>query len=453
MLEEALSWERLDRLEQFDEIILDPACGSGVFLVEAYKRLVLHWRSRNQWKLPGIPVLTRLLKKVHGIDREEGAVELAAFSLCLSLCDALEKDDILASKKLFPPLVDDTLHHSCFFEAKEKSLLLGNVGVVVGNPPFDSNLNTPGAKRSYEKYKEKFASNLPDKQLAYLFLHEAMDLVVEGGVLSMLQKSNFLYNLNSQGFRHRFMTDWDIREVLDFSSVRGLFKKGNADPMVVVVVADAVPSSSSRKILHATFRRSGRVAAEQGFDIDYYDLHWLPHELVLNNDVVWTTNLLGGGRTLEFVDRLGAFPTLDNYVEGQEGWDFGEGFIAGKKGNLSEAKHITGKKHLPTKALTDKGINQNQIDTFKGWSQLIDATLYLNWKDGVYDYGSKISTRFHHRRANGDVGSLATRRVIKSDWSGIREAVLIDLFSDISIGRDTTATSSSFATGFNLERT
>ncbi len=50
MLEESLSWERLDRLRERSEIILDPSCGSGVFLVEAYKRLVLHWRSRNQWQ-------------------------------------------------------------------------------------------------------------------------------------------------------------------------------------------------------------------------------------------------------------------------------------------------------------------------------------------------------------------------------------------------------------------
>jgi type I restriction-modification system DNA methylase subunit len=85
MLEEALSWERLDRLHQHDEVILDPCCGSGVFLVEAYKRLVLHWHSRNQWKRPSIPVLKCLLKKVHGIDLEEGAVELAAFSLCLDI--------------------------------------------------------------------------------------------------------------------------------------------------------------------------------------------------------------------------------------------------------------------------------------------------------------------------------------------------------------------------------
>jgi type I restriction-modification system DNA methylase subunit len=47
MLDEALSWERLDRLHAQNEVVFDPSCGSGIFLVEAYKRLVLHWRSRN----------------------------------------------------------------------------------------------------------------------------------------------------------------------------------------------------------------------------------------------------------------------------------------------------------------------------------------------------------------------------------------------------------------------
>jgi len=183
MLDEALSWSRLDRLHKRNEIILDPSCGSGVFLVEAYKRLVLHWRSRNDWKRPGINVLKGLLKKVHGIDLEEGAIELAAFSLCLALCDALEPETIRASIKLFPPLAGKTLHHSCFFEAKERGLVKEAIGVVTGNPPFTSSLTTPGAERSYHSYESTHGS-LPDKQLAYLFLHDAMRMVADGGVLS-----------------------------------------------------------------------------------------------------------------------------------------------------------------------------------------------------------------------------------------------------------------------------
>ncbi len=359
MLEEALSWERLDRLQQRDEIILDPSCGSGVFLVEAYKRLVLHWRSRNEWKKPSVTVLKGLLKKVHGIDVEAGAVELAAFSMCLALCDALEPETIRASIKLFPPLVGKTLHHSCFFEAKEEDLVKEPIGVVAGNPPFKSSLNTPGAERSYEHYQAIYGS-LPEKQLAYLFLHEAMEMVAKGGVLSMLQQYNFLYNQQSLGFRRSFITNWDVRELLDLISVRGLFQKGGSDTKVVVVVAEAATPPADRKILHATFRRSGRADAEQRFDIDYYDLHWMPRQVALSNDGVWRANLMGGGRVLGFVDRLKEFRTLGQYAEDQ-GWDFGEGFIEGKRDVSRPADHIIGKSLLPSEALTLDGIDDKAI--------------------------------------------------------------------------------------------
>jgi hypothetical protein len=363
MLDEALSWARLDRLQQNNEIILDPACGSGIFLVEAYKRLVLHWRSHNDWKRPTKTVLKGLLSKVHGIDEELGAVELAAFSLCLALCDALEPEAIRSSIKLFPLLAGKTLHNSCFFDAKSKGLVKEPIGIVVGNPPFESKLATQGAKNSYERYQAEHGL-LPDKQLAYLFLHEAMEMIAEGGVLSMLQQYSFLYNQHSLEFRQRFMTKWDVREILDFISVRGLFHKGGADTKVIVVVAEAKSPTADRKILHATFRRSGRLNAEQGFDIDYYDLHWLPRKLALNNDRVWRADLLGGGRVLALANRLKEFRTLGEYAKHQ-GWDYGEGFIEGKKGKRVAAKHITGRKMLPSIALSNGTLDRSKITKVK----------------------------------------------------------------------------------------
>ncbi len=363
MLGEVLSWDRLDRLEQENSIILDPACGSGVFLVEAYKRLVLHWRSRNQWGRPEIATLQRLLRRVHGIDLEEGAVELAAFSLCLALCDALKPEEIRASVKLFPPLKDTTIHHGCFFKACEQRTVKDKIGVVVGNPPFSSTLSTPGAERAYAHYQEEHGA-LPDKQLAYLFLHMSMEMIAEGGTLSMLQQYNFLYNQKSEPFRRRFMERWDVREILDLISVRGLFHEGGADTKVVVVVAEAAAPPPERQILHATFRRSGRADANQGFDIDYYDLHWLPRELVLANDAVWRSDLLGGGRVLDFVDRMKKFPTLGKYAE-EKGWDYGEGWIEGKTGKRLPAEHITNKRCLPSECLTVDGVDESGIETVK----------------------------------------------------------------------------------------
>ncbi len=364
LLGEVLSWERLDRLEENDEIILDPACGSGIFLVEAYKRLVLHWRSRNDWKRPDQVVLQRLLTtRLRGIDVEEGAVELAAFSLCLALCDVLEPMEIRASVKLFPPLKEHTIHTSCFFKAREKQTIKERIGVIVGNPPFASKLETDGAQRAYERY-QKDHGVLPDKQIAYLFLHESMEMLVSGGVLSMLQQYNFLYNGQSVEFRRKFIERWDVREILDFISVRGLFNKGGSDTKIVVVVAEAQAPPLKRQILHATFRRSGRTTAELGFDIDYYDMHWLPRELVLGNDRVWRCDLLGGGRVLEFVNRLEQFRTLGRFAEELK-WEHGEGFIVGEKGRRLPAEHLKGKPLLPSEAIKADGVDKTAISEVK----------------------------------------------------------------------------------------
>nr|VFJ67367.1 MAG: N-6 DNA Methylase [Candidatus Kentron sp. DK] len=408
MLAEVLDWERLDRLESKNEIILDPSCGSGIFLVEAYKRLVLHWRSRNGWKHPGIdeiPALKELLTRVHGIDLEERAVELAAFSLYLALCDALEPEAIRASVKLFPELKGKSLHAGCFFEACEAGKIKEKIGIVVGNPPFDSSWGTPAAERTGERYRKKHGAPIPDKQRAYLFLHESMATLAGGGVLALLQPHGFLYNQNSLDFRRRFMKHRDMREILDFISVRGLFQKGGADTKVVVVVAEANEPPPDRQILHATFRRTGRANAEQGFDIDYYDMHWLPRELALDNDGVWRTDLLGGGRVLAFLDRLKKFKTLKEYAE-QNQWDYGEGFIAGISGKLIPGPHITGQpliksRHLKKSSrLTDlENVEQEEFKSpytakrFQSPMVLVhehEDLLSRYFSSGYYTYGHKI---------------------------------------------------------------
>ena len=360
MLEETLSWERLNKLMSGDGVILDPACGSGVFLVEAYKRLVLHWRWRNDWARPGIDELRPLLQRVHGIDLEEGAVELAAFSLCLTLCDALQPEEIRSGVRLFPLLAGVTLHHSCFFDAKAGGLVNAPIAAIVGNPPFESSLTTEGAKLSYIAYTQRHGA-LADKQLAYLFLHNALEMLSPGGVLAMIEPSGFLYNQNAMAVRRTLFTRWKVREILDFVSVRGLFKKGDADPKIVVVIAEAIQPAPDNRLLHAVFRRNGRATAEQGFDIDYYDLHWLRNAEAERSRDVWRANLFGGNRVRDLIERLHGYPTLKDFAT-KRGWDFGEGFIAGLKGISRPAQHLIGKPLLPTEALSETGIDSDLFE-------------------------------------------------------------------------------------------
>jgi hypothetical protein len=359
MLEEALTLERMDRLEKRDEVVFDPSCGSGVFLVEAFKRLVLHWRKNNNWDKPPVDVLRTLMKRVRGTDIDGSAVELAAFSLCLAMCEELEPPIIWRTGKLFPVLKGKTLVEACFFQQAREQKLPRNIGVVVGNPPFGSASDKGTTAQAYGEYQTKFGKqSLPDKQSAYLFLHHSMEALVEDGLLCLLQKDNFLYNRRSVAFRRSILERWDVREILDFTPIRGLFNK---DPKVVVVLAEAHPPKPERPILHAIFRRTVHTQAELSFELDYYDMQWVPRSVALTKDFVWRCNLFGGGRTVSLVERLKKLPKLKDYVK-QQGWDYGEGFMVGTPETDKIIEYLYKQSVIPAEAIMGDGtINRNLI--------------------------------------------------------------------------------------------
>ena len=171
--------------------------------MEAYKRLALHWRSRNNWKRPGIAELLSMLTKVYGIDLEAGAIELAAFSLCLALCDALEPEEIRTSINSFPPLAGKTLHHACFFEAKEHRLVedasVSWSAIHHSSPPWPRR----GQREATRNTRKNFGS-LPDKQLLTSFCMRRWAWSPKA-VCSVCFSNTTSYNQQSLGFRRGFL--------------------------------------------------------------------------------------------------------------------------------------------------------------------------------------------------------------------------------------------------------
>ena len=361
MLEEALTLDRMDRLEQRNELVFDPSCGSGIFLVESFKRLVLHWRKAHCWQHPPVDVLRTLMQRVRGTDIDGSAVELAAFSLCLAMCEELTSQTIIKTRKLFPSLKDKTLIEACFFQQAREGKLPRNIGVVVGNPPFGSASDKGTTAQAYDEYLTKHGKqSLPDKQSAYLFLHHSMEALVEDGLLCLLQKDSFLYNRRSVAFRHAVFERWDVREILDFTPIRGLFNK---DPKVVVVLAEAHAPEPERSILHAIFRRTVHTQAELSFELDYYEMQWVPRYVAITKDFVWRCNLFGGGRAVSLVERLKKLATLKDFVKAQ-GWDYGEGFMVGTPDSDEVVEYLYGQPVIPARAiLTDGTIDESLIET------------------------------------------------------------------------------------------
>ena len=346
-----------------DERVLDPACGSGLFLVGAFRRLVNAWRSRNDWQRPEVSTLKAILKRsIFGIDLDRNAIDLTAFSLRLALCDAL-LPPVIWGELTFDPLLDTNLLGGDFFDAitaksRKSPLVDHEFDVIVGNPPFESKLSPSGERVDAAARREAKRPSLPDNQSAYLFLEQSLGLLNPKGRICLIQPSGLLYNRNASGFRAHVIGKYAVDTILDFTSIRKLY--GAADPKTIAVCGRAVMPSDDHCIEHQTFRRTVSVQERICFEIDHYDRHRVPQHQALSDDFVWRADLLGGSRLLSLSQRLRSHRTLAQYVA-ERGWEYGEGFIAAKKGPRKPAPFLTGKPLLPTQALTESGIDSTQI--------------------------------------------------------------------------------------------
>ena len=365
--------------------ILDPACGSGIFLVGAFKRLIQCWRMANDWKQPTYRELQVILKNnIFGIDKESEAILVTAFSLCVALCDKL-KPLIIWNELQFDNLQNSNLQDRDFFEIVDSGEFDNHFDLVIGNPPFDSKLTTNAAKQ-VEKANVKDRPKLPDTQLALLFLEQTFRLARKDAVVCLVQPAGpLLYNGNAMPFRSYLFERFAINQVFDFTPLEGVLFK--AKVAAAALIGSNAPATTD-KLLHITFRRTKALKEKLLFELDPYDFHWISRKSIKQKKYVWKTNLLGGGRLHRMMDRLLTdVPTLGEYLEqkrGDDGWQFGEGYSVGCGGFLNRlsnvkelielspedrmqqfnlkrtpklAPWITRKLKVPPKALTKEGID------------------------------------------------------------------------------------------------
>ena len=88
------AWETLSASAKEKGEFLDPACGSGVFLVRSFQRLCENWRERHNGRTIRWDSLKNILLRLHGWDLNGGAVRIAVFSLYIALLEQVDPPDI-----------------------------------------------------------------------------------------------------------------------------------------------------------------------------------------------------------------------------------------------------------------------------------------------------------------------------------------------------------------------
>lgn len=353
LVDESLPLNKYDKIDLNSFTILDPACGSGIFLVTTFKRLVQIWRLQNNMKLPDQHDLKKILRNIYGVDKEDQAVRLTSFSLSLALCNELKPIEII-NKLKFDDLRKNNLMQNDFFNYKKEI----HFDLILGNPPFNR-----GAINKYDKFWkiENKKVKIPQGQIALKFLSESIPYLKKKGLLCLIIKaSGLLYNSTSTEYKRLLLSNYNVIQLFDFTSLarnKSLWDNG-ADVATTAIFLRNEPPNYKKNILHVTFRRTKATKERIIFEIDDYDLHFVDRQVAIENNSIWKNNLLGGGRIKTLLDKFKNTSTLENFLKNND-LLVSEGYIIGTKGT----KHPNYIFTLPTlSSKPSDAINKDGID-------------------------------------------------------------------------------------------
>lgn len=370
--------------------LIDPACGSGIFLVVAYKRLVQRWRIKNRVgktladTTPNI-LKTILRKNIFGVDLHHNSTNLSIFSLQLALCSMLTPKQIWTELGQFDNLMSEgNIVRSDFFDFLLNKDIKHNFDLVIGNPPYKRNDNL--VKSYIDKIEHKFPIkfNNSENELSLLFLEAVMYLLKEktGKLCLILPSSPILYSDKSLSFRKGLFNTYNIKQIIDLTFFRRILFKSSI-PTLVLFIEKQQPIDD-KPIIHVIAKRTKPSKEKSYFEFDYYDFHEVPKNISIVNPNIWMSNLMGGIRVFHLVKKIHEIePKIDILKENkkiQTGIVYREHLLSPNSLNKYE-KNVT---NLQLSFLEDKNvINENS----EIWYWSIRQT--LNPKTFPEDYTEK----------------------------------------------------------------
>jgi len=274
--------------------ILDPACGSGSFLIGAYHYLInwhrewylrdgiakhakeIYQGSGGQWHLT-IGEKKRILRNnIYGVDIDTQAVEVTKLSLLLKVLEGESEQTLNTTLRLFheralPDLGDNikcgnSLIGDDFYQNQQMSLLddeerlrvnvfewntgfpetmsAGGFDAVIGNPPYGYMI--PEEEQSY--FQDRYHHQDYQKDNYLLFMERALTLLVrKEGLFGMIIPNPWLTNLLQKNIRRLVTQNACMLEIVHFRFP--VFRRVTVDTEIVILKR-AVPSDSSSCTVH-----------------------------------------------------------------------------------------------------------------------------------------------------------------------------------------------------------
>lgn len=318
--------------------VLDPTCGSGIFLVESLNRLLDRWEMANPDKSLDFNTICTILKEnIFGVEQEKEAIKVAAFSLYLAMLNRLDPKNLWPTGK-FPYLIYDP--ENTDLEKQGNNLFSMSTissgpfeeieyDLIVGNPPFKKG----GLKERMPDVSEYLTKHDFAQEAVIAFLHKATKLCPKGKI-ALVTGIKILFNTGKpyQKFRDFLFGKTYVEEIYNFSILRNATKDEGGSlfgaasgPAGILFYSNTFPEKPSNRLVYVAPKTILKNRFMNGIAIDATDIKYLPREEFKKpNTNILKVAMWGTERDFSLIKELKTDNTILDVLK-DNGWDKNSG--------------------------------------------------------------------------------------------------------------------------------
>ncbi|OGI12294.1 hypothetical protein A3K64_03150 [Candidatus Micrarchaeota archaeon RBG_16_36_9] len=211
--------EVLKQNKEIDKIkVLDPACGSGSFLIKAFDVISEFYKENiGEEKFDRQIKNNILTQNIYGVDLDSKAVEIAQLNLFLKIGEKGELPKLRENIKNGNSLINDEKISDRAFKWEEEFediMKEGGFDVVIGNPPY-VRIQTLDTKE-IDFFNSHYKSATKNYDIYSLFVERGLSLLKEGGILGLILPSKFFNADYGEELRKLISEQKALYKIVDF---------------------------------------------------------------------------------------------------------------------------------------------------------------------------------------------------------------------------------------------
>jgi type I restriction-modification system DNA methylase subunit len=281
--------------------ILDPSCGSGVFLVDSYRRMIERELNGELYTEDDDFLRDTLKNNIFGVDLNPSAIDVSIFSLYLAVLDY--KNPKTLKQFPLPNLRGSNLLVCDFFDDDALSPLKSiQFDFIIGNPPWGSK---DGMHMDYCR-KHGYEQYMQNNDTCRAFIFRSKDFCQHNTTCCFVLKSKMLYmqKTPSREFRKFLLSNTKINRIIELSSVRKLIFKNADAPAIVLSYNFSDTNQEENRFEHISMKKNLFFQLFNIIVVEKNDVKSVLQKLLIENDWMWKTLVYGLTGDVDTIRRL-----------------------------------------------------------------------------------------------------------------------------------------------------